>query len=638
MKLSFTLSPRLKAPDFEPIFTENGDFWRLYLDECRLGAKREIAVYSSEQEEPATVVTDSSITYTYSKIKDEFGNVHDVALTLNATLCNGAYDYSATIDNKSDVRVNELQYPFFTFDRINGDFKDDVLYISEGLGRRIVDPHSFTHSHHTEYIAADDKNVIKTYSYPGWISLPWMVLESGGKNLYMGFHSDVWRYFSFVTEAEPRHVKNEHFIMGICTYPAVKSGERITYDGFTVALFDSDWREAADFYKEWAQKAWLEPAMPKESVRHLCGWQRIILKHQYGAIFNDYSDLVRVYKEGAKYGIDMILLFAWWEEGMDNGYPNYMPSDELGGAQALKDAIKEIEGLGGRVVLYANGHILDYSADYYKQEGYKYTMKDIEGNDYHEHYRFSNSGTLLKFGHKTFVPACYGAKGWADKVFEIEERHLSLGSHGTFFDQLGCGFYLCFDESHAHKNRIDEDPEMRLPIIKEMSKKLNDDQWFGTEFVTDRITPIMDFTHGFGFSLEYTPDAYPYIFKYVFPNCIISNRYIHDEKKDFLKYLNYTFVAGMIFDVGIFRCRAKSVEVQPEYAKRVGELIELRKQYLDYFTLGRFDMIDGIPDRVWACKYTYDGNSIAAVWNDSDEDFIIGGVSLMPGEVKVIHV
>lgn len=633
MKIPFNCQKELSAEGFSPIMS--GDFWRVYLDDCRLGGKRELAVYSSDQPQPSVEKTEDRIIYTYPSLKAEDGSTHNIRLTLTQTLVDGIWHYAATMDNQSQARLNELQYPFWQFDRINGSFAEDILYAPEGLGRKIVDPHAYTAAMHTEYMAADYKNIMWAYPYPGKLTMPWMVLESGKKSLYLGVHSQEWRMSNFVTETEPREAKQARFIMGVCSYPAVCPGECLTYDGMTAALFDTDWREAADFYRSRAESSWLKPAPMKESVRHLHGWQRIILKHQHGAVYNTYHDLVRIYKEGAKYGLNMILLFGWWEEGMDNGYPNYHPSEELGGAEELRKAIKEIEALGGRVILYSNGHIIDKATDYYKNEGYRYSMKDIEGNDYIEKYQFSNSGTLLKNGHKTFVPACFGTIEWGGKVEELEMRQLSLGARGTFFDQLGTQFKFCFDTTHSHGRRIDTDPALRLEAIKKLRENLAEDDWFGTEKVADRITPEMDFTHGCGFATKLSPDAYPCLFRYTFPEFLVSNRGRHDEKIGWEKDLNYTFVHGLIFDVALWRCRIKSIDDLPNYGRKVGELIALRKEYLDFFTLGKYDILD-MPNGVWGAKYTYNGESIAALWNDTDTVFSMSGQSVAPGEVKVI--
>ena len=633
MKNSFHYHENLAAENFCP--TMSGDFWRVFLDDQKLGGKRELAVYSSQQNPPIVTKEGNTISYHYPTLLAEDGTTHNIRLTLTQTLQDGVWHYAATMDNQSGVRLNELQYPFWQFDRICGDFSQDILYLPEGLGRKVVDPHAYTAAAHTEYMAADYKNIVRMYNYPCPLSMPWMVLQSGKMSLYLGLHSDTWRQFCLITETEHRGAEKECFIMGLCSYPAVQPGECLTYDGMTAALFDTDWREAAKFYRNWAESSWYTPWEKKDSICHMHGWQRIILKHQHGDVYNNYGDLVRIYKEGAKHGIHMILLFAWWEEGMDNGYPNYRPSEELGGEQALRDAIKEVEALGGRVILYSNGHIMDKAADYYKTEGYRYSMKDIEGNEYVEKYQFSNSGTLLKTGHKTFIAGCFGTNQWADKVDELAQRQLDLGARGNFFDQLGFNFRFCFDTTHTHGNRIDLDPALRLPAVKKMRQRLAKDDWFGTEWVSDRISCEMDYTHGYGFSIIYTEDSYPYIFRYTFPECVISNRLLHDEKPGWEKHLNYAFVNGLIFDVALWRCRIKSIEDLPNYANKIGELIGLREKYLPYFTKGAFDMLE-LPEKVWGAKYTYEGSSIAAIWNDSAEAFAMAGQVVAPQEVKII--
>ena len=634
----------LRAAGFEPVMQENGDFWRVYLDYCQSGKNRELAVYSSGQEEPEIVRTEKEIKWIYRQLKAEDGSVHEIRLTLTAETDDvGAVRYAAVMENRSGVRLNELQYPLFSFEKICGELEEDILYIPEGLGKRVCYPHEDTQRAHTEYMAADYKNIVKMYKYPGQLSMAWMALQSGNKTLYLGAHSAVWRQISFITATEPREEEKKYFMMGVASYPAAEPGETLTYDGFTAALFEGDWRGGADLYRRWAEGTWLTGFHKKESVRRLNGWQRIILKHQFGEIYHTYDELPRIFRAGRQYGIDMILLFAWWEEGMDNGYPNYRPAEDLGGAEQLKKAIEEINREGGRVVLYANGHLIDVATEYYKTEGFKYTTKDIDGNDYREHYMFSNSGTLLKMGNKSFVGGCYGTRQWREKVLEIEKRHLELGSNGTFFDQLGCCFYLCFDRTHDHGNRIDEDPEMRLPVVRQVAGALNEEEWFGTEWVVDRVSPEVDFTHGCGCGVTYAPDAYPHIFRYTFPEIITSNRLLHDEKKGWKKHLNYTFVHGMIFDAAIYRCRA-TLEDAPVYGAYIRKLTELRGKYLDFMVDGRYDLPrEQLPEGVWGAEYSHDGETIIALWNDRAEEFIMPygkskGTAIASGEVSVLRI
>ena len=635
---------KLEADGFKPVMPESGDFWRVYLDYCQTGKNRELAVYSSDQNAPKVKKTDSGYEIRYDELIAEDGTRHDIALSLFACVQDeGEVSFKFSVENKSSVRVNEVQYPFLEFESINGNLEKDILYLPDGLGRRVVNPHCDTQLAHTEYMAADYKNIVKMYKYPGQMSMPWAALESGGKTLYLGAHTNVWRQISFVFETEPRQERDQRFIMAIASYPAAENGETIEYDGFTLAFFDGNWRQGACLYRKWAESAWLTPIHKKDSIKYLSGWQRIIMKHQFGEIYYTYDELPRLFRNGKKYGINMILLFAWWEEGMDNGYPNYQPSEDLGGKEALKKAIKTINDEGGTVILYANGHIIDISTEYYKTEGWKYTTKDIDGNDYREHYMFSNSGTILKMGNKSFAAGCYGTEAWPEKIMEIEKRHLSFGSNGTFFDQLGCGFYLCFDKSHSHGNRIDLDPEMRLPTAKKIADSLNENEWFGTEWVIDRMSPHVDFTHGCGCGVTYTPDAYPYLFRYAYPEIITSNRFIHDEKKDFEKHLNYAFVFGLIFDVSTYRCRA-TLEEAPRFGEYVHKLVQMRNKYIDHFVYGKFDLPDTeLPEGVWGAKYTFGGVAITTLWNDSESDYEIPsgpdkGRIVKRGEAGVFHV
>lgn len=647
MKIPLTIEAKealhFSAPDFHPAFIDGDDFWRMFLDYCEDGKKRELCVYSHRQKAKSILYTASEAIYEYDCLIAEDGTEYKIDLTLNIKGADGEIEFSFLIQNHSSLRVNELQYPLFQFSGKNNSFSEDTLYIPEGLGRRIPNPHAYASRFHTEYMASDHKGVLKMYSYPGELSMPWMALENGKEAFYLGIHQKVFKKQSFLIGCEARKAEKPYFLLGIASYPAVCTGETVRYEGFTCTLFDGGWRSCARHYRLWADKNWLTVSPKKESVKRLNGWQRIILKHQFGKIYHTYHELPNIFREGKKYGIDMLLVFGWWKEGMDSGYPNYEPDDALGGAQALKAAIDEINQDGGRVVLYANGHLIDKATEYYKSCGYQYTMKDIELNDYHEHYMFSGEGTLLKMGYKTFVTGCYGTKEWKEKILEIERRHLALGSNGTFFDQLGCAFSLCFDSAHTHGKRIDLDPQLRLDAITDMKSLLSGDEWFGTEWVIDRISPLMDFTHGCGCGYFYEKGAYPYIFRYAFPEILTSNRFLHDDKEGFKKHLNYAFVFGLLFDVAIFRCRGIIADL-PEYANHVKALNDLRDQYRDYFILGTFDLPDfDIQSDVWAAKYTYEGKSITAVFNDSNDDlsFIERNrceKTIRPGEVCVLKL
>ncbi len=637
------------ADSFTPDFCEVADFWRLHLDHCVNGKNRELGVYSHSQT-PSYVSTDNrDITIKYDSITAEDGITYAIALTCRIREIEDELDFSVTIDNRSELRVNELQYPVLEFTRIGDDFKNDVLYAPSGLGLRMPNPLKAVQKAHTEYTSADYKNSWYFLKYPGMLTMPWFGVQSGKHYISMTRRdTEACRISTFALGTGRREEKDPRFIMAISSYPAVVPGEEMTLEHYRISVSDRDWRDAADSYRNWSDRTWLAPRInesgriiTKESIRHMHGWQRIILKHQHGEIYHTYADLPRIYEEGARYGIRMILLFGWWQEGMDNGYPRYLPDDELGGAECLRAAIREINQKGGQVVLYANGQLIDTSTDYYKNEGRKYTKKNIERSEYREFYRFSNNGSLLRVsGLKTFCVGCFGTEGWRSKLREIKDRHLSLGSNGTFFDQFSCCFYLCFDESHDHGRRIDLDPQQRVNIISEISQSLKDDEWFGSEWVLDRLSPWLDFSHGCGVGMTFAEKAYPYIFRYAFPEIAVSNRFAHDEKPGYRRELNYAFVYGMLFDVSLYRGRIDSIEDCPDYAAWAAKLISLREEYCDFFVDGKFDLPSAdLPDGIWAAEYKLGEHRIMTVWNDTDNDFTYNShPAVKPGDVAVLRL
>lgn len=634
------------AEEYTPHFAPKADFFRLHLDHCKNGGNHELGVYSHRQTPASVQKKDGGLLLYYEDLLAEDGNRYPIALTLTVRQgADGALEYTAAIDNRSTVRINELQYPLLELAYSPEESRRDLIHLPYGLGKRIEDPLSYIEKGHTEYLAADYKNVWRHFIYPGDLSMPWVCFQHEGHTLALSRRDETWRLTGLTLGTGPREEQGCRLILAVSSYVGVLPKECSHLETYRLALYTGDWREEADSYRAWLNRTCLKDHIDeggrvphKKSIRSLHGWQRIILKHQYGEILHTYHDLPRIYRDGARYGIRMILLFGWWQEGMDAGYPNYQPDEALGGAEGLRRAIREINALGGRVVLYANGHLIDVNTDYYRNEGHQYTMKDIELQEYREHYSFANNGTMLRFGGlKTFVGGCFGTPGWRARIHEIADRQLALGSNGVFFDQLSTCFRLCFDQSHEHKSRIDTDPDSRVESVMRIRARLKEEEWFGSEWASDRISPLLDFTHGCGYSCGFDEEAYPYIYRYTFPEVLLSNRFAHDEKPGFARELNYAFLHGLLFDVALWRCRIDTMSDLPAYAAQIKRLTDLRERYLDFFVDGQYDLPEiSLPQGIKGVTYRLRDRRILVLWNDSNEAFSYLGTTVPPGDVAVV--
>ena len=398
------------SADGLPLANQPGaDFWRIQLDD---DVRREIMVRSSRQQ--GLVCRQGSRTdIHYDELADDDGNRYAVQLDVHIEQTAAQLEMWADIDNQAAVRVNELQLPLVDLTTIGDNDRDrDTLYRSNGLGERLADPWHALEKGHTEYMAADYNEIWSPLIYPQPCSMCWFGVESAGHFLYVGRHDPDFRTCCLTAGIGPRR-SEPRLILAISHYPLVRTGEKLTSARNVVTLQAGDWRVGSDIYGQWARSCWYQvPAIPRW-VQQMAGWQRIILRHQFGEIYFRYNDLPRLYQEGRQFGLDTLMVFGWWKGRFDNGYPVYEADPELGGAAGLAAAIAEVQAMGGRVALYSNGVLIDIKSDYYQTTGRLISRKDIDGNEYREHYQFANNGTILRaFGYKSFISACQATEEW----------------------------------------------------------------------------------------------------------------------------------------------------------------------------------------------------------------------------------
>lgn len=631
-KLRFEVSPdgsRAKwSADGLPVSNyENADFWRIFMDD---NYEREMPVHSSQQK-GEVVKTADGFDVVYNGLVGETGRRFDVKFTVHVKVTDKEIIFTSDIENHDKARVNEAQVPFVDFAYVCDKNRDnDVLYRANGLGERIENPWKAIERYHTEYMSADYSEIWSSLVYPRPANMAWYGLESAGHFLYIARHNTD-RLCAFNVGINPRNT-DPRLIFTIAHYPFAKTGETMDTAEVVISLVEGDWRYGSDEYSAWARETFFKPCEKPQWVHNMTGWQRVILRHQYGEVFWKYEDLPRLYKEGKEYGIDTLLVFGWWKGRFDNGYPVYEPDDALGGAEGLKKAIAEIQSIGGRVILYTNGILMDMVTDFYKDIGHRICTKDIDGNPFIDHYQFSNKGTVLRnFGYKSFVKACMSCTEWGDRLLHNGKVKLSFGTDGIFYDQIGGHHnWLCFDESHPHGNRYDEEPKYRRETFKRMRTLLSGDKALGTETTVDLFASYIDYHHGCDAGNFITPTAFPQMFVRTFPEIIMTDRWIHDERRstgntkfdsNFKAHLNNAFVMGYRFDVSIYRGRVIGIAGVPEFANHVKMLLETKEKYHDFFYAGKYvlDDLPKLPDGVAFSEFVHDGKKLYVFANMKDK-------------------
>ena len=623
---------------------ETADFWRVMADD---GYYIEMQIKSSEQSGKVEKQGNRTVV-SYDRLVTDQGRQLDIRLKLTVTDLGDRLVFDSEIDNRDPkARVNELQYPYIELTRIVGEPEKDELIRPRGLGERIVNPRAALESAHTEYMSSDYYDIKSTLVYPRPATMSWFGIQSADRFLYIGRHDERTRACCLLNSIAPRGSEEKYLASAICHYPFARPGETLSCPPVTVTLAKGDWRIGSDIYGEFARSTYFKPVEPREWVKKMTGWQRVILRHQFGEIFWKYDDLPRLWKEGQKVGLDTLLVFGWWKGRFDNGYPHYEPDEELGGAEKLRENIAKVRAMGGHVILYNNGILIDKKSDFYRDHAKEAARIDIDGNEYEDHYKFENNGTVLRnYGYKSFVDSCQATDAWRDVLLANGRQKLEFGPDSIFFDQVGGRSKLCFNPAHKHGYRPDDEILYRRENLRACRALLGPDQAIGTECTNDGVCFEVDYLHGcdFGNSYRATKNApvkthFPQMWRRTFPGIIMTNRFIHDEREGFRDDLNHAFIYGFRYDVAIYRCRKACVTELPAYAAHLKKLLDLKKEYSEFFYGGKFvcETDLSLPEGVKYCEYEAGGKRMFALWNNSKEeksfDVIGRTVTLPAGEV-----
>ena len=637
-KLTFSLDTtargaRFAIPGTSMKAPENAMFWRLVMED----GLRETTAFSDAQSGTASL-TDGVMRIHYDSIKALDGAVYDVALDIEVREENGMLSFQTTVENKDKrLRVSESQCPILEATALCGPKKEDVLYMSHAEGRRVANPWERLRDHTTQYLANDEKEITWAVSYPRG-SMAWMGVETGGNFLYVGRHDDKIRNCIFIARRDAPHLP-EKLALTVAHMPAARTGEKVPTAPVTIGLLPGgDWRAGAATYRAWAEKSFYKPVKKEKWVHEMNGWQRIILRSQYGVDYYTFDDLPRLHEIGKKHGIDSLFLFGWWTEGMDFGYPEYNMTPES--KKKLRENIKKVQDAGGHVILVCNANYVDPRTEYYKKHGDDVIRIDMNGNQYLGEHGYSEYGVMRRlYGARQFRLVCYGAKEWREQLLRQGGLMKEFSPHCLFYDILGASPHTpCFNDKHDHGPRIDEDWVTRRIVYEQLVNLCGKDV-FATEITVDIAAAYCQFIHSNdGFSPRDHGDRYfPQMFRQTFPEVIISNRGARDESPGFERNLKFAFMMGMRFDVEIFRCRG-NLDDAPAYAKLVAELNQKRLQYKDFLIYGKFSLSDRniLPAGLHCTEYESSNGKqrLRILYNRSAKPLKHLDITLKPDEMR----
>ena len=602
-------------------YAGGGPLWRLYFD--RKDGEKEIQVSGSENL-PAVTQKADRIELRYGSLKAR-GAELKMGLTLTVRLEGGLVRFGSEISNgEPHTIIRELQYPLVGDCRLEA---GDRLLTTFAGGQIFADPvkRIAAVGNNPPYMAPSQFFRQMDLIYPGHTVANCFAFVGDKQGLYFGSHDptfqDTWHGLRVYPDETGAFSRLE---AGLYKYPNCVAGQTWACDANVVAPYSGDWHRTAKIYRAWADTWWHQREVPRW-VRLMKGWQRVIFTHQYGERLFAYSDLDgRMRRAGESVGVNAVLAFAWWQSGMDNGYPDcYWKTDpSQGGDAGWAAAVKDFREHNGRLLLYFNGKLIDEESAFYRSgEGTKICYHDNFGAQYTEQYRFKGKGTFTgQYNARTFVVANTGSPVWRKKLLAMADRAIAFGADSVFYDQLGyCEPSTDWDTSGEFpipNTRIMADKAGALKTIHAyLDSKGNPDFALGTECFTDVTAQQVDYIHNMTGATW--PGSFTEWCRYAFPEVVLSDREIRDDT-DIPRRVNHAMLKGLRSDIEIYRCRGL-IDQAPTYQKHLAAVNRLKDKYADLLLLGRYTDTDGIENdspRVEARGFA-NGDRLAVVTTQS---------------------
>ena len=548
-----------------------------------------------------------------------------------------------------DKVLREFQFPMLKNAKLNDNCQ---LYWTAAGGTYFPNIRGWLMSGYRAYMAQDNKAIEQYTLYPGETAMNYYVINEPKNALYVASHDPNFEKTLHLVRTRKIGGAGEFTYGGIdfamVKYPFLSAGQSKTFPEYVVSAHSGDWHVSAKKYRKWAD-TWYVHKPVDETVKNSNGWQRIIMRHQYGKQFFRYDQLPEICKTGLEAGLDTIFMFGWWKEGMDAGYPDYTADDTQGGDEALKKYIKEVQKMGGKVNVYFNGQLIDMDTKFYREKGCKLSVKKASGTEHMEVYPFGGDGTGLRvFGNKTFATACPACPEWLDILKGYADRAIALGADGVFFDQLGYKSELCWDKTHGHPVPAADIMKYKSEMLKKLREYVNEkkpDMSFGIEWMCDPTSMYVDYVHNCGVNLHIAGKdkngvpvtRYAPMYQYTFPETVTTDRDIYNNQ-DVPRRNNLAVMRGWRTDAAVYRCRA-TVDETPVYKEYLTKVNKLRDRFRDTILNGTFcdtDMAKSDSPQVPFTTFTA-GDKMAVVASQSHLESAKAVITAADGYEYVEH-
>ncbi|MGN0851757.1 MAG: DUF6259 domain-containing protein, partial [Kiritimatiellia bacterium] len=521
--------------------------WRLTLEQK--GSGRPVRLEGARQEIREETPAPGVRRFTCDQLTDGCHSWQVKVVVEERTVPGGTAYRGRIVNRDAGIRVTAFEGPYFN--RLRVDPADGGVYFPQGTGRLVRDfpragqpkippvPPANDGNSWTDtgwFALRDGRYTFDTGFHPGatGLTMPWMALDTGYGTYYAGAHDP---------KAQPKRLRlrwtpNERRAEIAFDHRLfLEAGSSWELPETVCEKMAGDWHDAARRYRAWYDTVREVRAATPEWTRDTTGWLLVIMRQQNEEVFWTYADIPLLCDVARKNGLDCLGLFGWTKGGHDHLYPDYDPSDEMGGVAALKAGIAEAHRRGVKVCIYANGQLQQVGATaFWRQHGEKLALVKKNGERVIQTYHKYKDIPVYQF-----ALGCLHGKPWHARMDALAEQAAGFGADGILYDQLGIfAPFACYGEGHGHQtpgfSYAEERPAFMRSIADRVRQK-NPDFAVLTEGLHDTILDSTAMFHGCEYGVmahhiaavkrratDPKVESFPELWRYTFPELVTTVR------------------------------------------------------------------------------------------------------------------
>lgn len=391
----------------------------------------------------------------------------DIRVEMEVRLESAKAVWSVTIVNQSGLVVEAVHAPYL------GDLRHPPG--SERFGMTLANYAGPNHldlwpqmPNRRGYFGVDQPTVMGGFP-PGTAApmLPFALLRTDQQGLFVGIDSRSWDFVGPMAELLPGYRRSidarvpegdrigQHEVQtrfGMVHLPYIQPGETRALTPIAIAPYRGTWHAGCDLYRNSTVRP--PSAVPPAWVKEPHSWLQIHVNSPEGEARIAYRDLVPLAAELKKHGILGFQITGWNRGGQDQDNPSHDTDPLLGSWDDLRDAIRQIQALGVKVILFAKYTWADRHTEWFRQHLHRLAVTDPNGDYYvYKGYQYQTPAQLFDINTRRLIPMCFLSDEYL-AICDAEFRKIvALGADGFLFDECmhHNPAFLCFHPDHGHR-------------------------------------------------------------------------------------------------------------------------------------------------------------------------------------------